>query len=88
MDLRVVGSEGRRPAWPAPRDIDLLVIGNGVDPVEVAAATSPVASRTGIDVNPVYVASDEWARLKPRSFVATLQEQPLVRLDIMDAYRA
>ena len=80
---RAVGRPG-----PAPRDIDLLVVGNGVDPVEVAAATSPVARRTGIDVNPVYVAPDEWARPKPGSFAATLQERPLVRLDITDASRA
>ncbi len=63
---------------PAPRDIDVLIIGNP-DRRRLNRLLSEEGDKIGKDVNPVTVTADEW-REKKSGFLKTISNLPLVDL--------
>jgi predicted nucleotidyltransferase len=62
---------------PAPRDVDLLVIGEA-DPRVVRRASRDVESELHVEINPVVVDPVRWAAKRPEPFIAEIREGPLV----------
>ena len=73
---RYLGERG-----PAPRDIDVLVIGN-VALRTVRNACKPVEDELRIELNPVVVTADRWNAQKPEPFITQLREHPLVEISL------
>lgn len=73
---RYLGERG-----PAPRDIDILVIGD-VALRTIRNACKPVEDELRIELNPVVVTADRWNANKPEPFIAQLREQPLVEIPL------
>lgn len=68
---------------PAPRDIDVVLVGDDLSRYSVVAATSSVADQVGVEVNPYLVSTGEWTRPRPDSFVAQVQAGPLVQVPLL-----
>ena len=62
---------------PAPRDIDVVVIGDA-SLRSVRRATRRVEEELRVDVNPVVVDKARWNAKRPEPFIAQLKSQPLV----------
>ncbi len=73
---RYLGEHG-----PAPRDIDVLVIGD-VPLRTIRNACKPVEDELRIELNPVVVTADRWNAKKPEPFIAQLREHPLVEIPL------
>jgi DNA-binding transcriptional ArsR family regulator len=67
---------------PAPRDIDLLLVGDDINRFQVADALDDVSRRVGVEVNPHTVAVSEWRHPAAGSFVEDLKHVPLVRVPL------
>jgi len=67
---------------PAPRDIDVLVVGDAALRT-VRRACRNVEEDLRVEVNPVVVDRSRWDARKPEPFIAQIKSQPLVpiRLD-------
>jgi hypothetical protein len=63
---------------PPPRDVDVLLVGDGMSRFAVAEATANVADRAGVEVNPYVLSEEEWRQPAEGSFVAELKAGPLV----------
>jgi len=72
----------------APRDVDVLLVGDNLSRFDIAAVTNRVADRVGVEVNPHLVSSEEWQHPAPDSFVAGLKSGPLVAVPLRRATRA
>jgi hypothetical protein len=66
---------------PAPRDIDVLVVGDA-SLRSVRQACWPVEAQLRVEVNPVVVDVDRWAAADPDPFVAQVRSQPLVPIPL------
>jgi len=66
---------------PAPRDIDVLVVGDA-SLRSVRQACRPVEAELRVEVNPVVVDVDRWAAPDPDPFVAQVRNQPLVPIPL------
>lgn len=66
---------------PAPRDIDVLVIGDA-SLRSVRRACRPVEAQLRVEVNPVVADVDRWAAADPDPFVAQVRSQPLVPIPL------
>ena len=71
----------RGESGPAPRDIDVLVIGT-IALRTVHNACKPVEAELRIELNPVVVTADRWNAKKPEPFIAQLRERPLVQVPL------
>ena len=65
---------------PPPRDLDLLLVGEGMSRFAVAEATAKAADRAGVEVNPYLLSEDEWRQPAEGSFAAELKSGPLVEV--------
>lgn len=77
----IVGSWAARhqgTPGPPPRDVDVLLVGDGMSRFAVAEATAKVADRAGVEVNPYLLSEEEWRQPAEGSFVAELKAGPLV----------
>ena len=72
----------------APRDIDLLVIGDHLSRFAVVDATNAVADRAGVEVNSYLASIDEWNAPEPDSFLADVQTKSLVPVPLRAGSRA
>ncbi len=72
---RYLGHEG-----PPPGDVDVLVVGSP-DVHGVRGAARDAAGELGREVNSTVLSKDEWDD-KTSGFVRTVQDRPLVRLDL------
>jgi DNA-binding transcriptional ArsR family regulator len=67
---------------PAPRDVDVVVVGDpNVNAVYAAARRAE--SALGMEVNPIVIGSDEWET--PKGLVKRIKEGPLVKLELNGA---
>jgi predicted nucleotidyltransferase len=67
---------------PAPRDIDVLVVGDRISRFDIVDATSSVSDRVGVEVNPYVVNVDEWQNPDTDSFLASVKTKPLVKIPL------
>jgi hypothetical protein len=77
----IVGSWAARhqgTPGPPPRDVDVLLVGDGMSRFAVAEATAKVADRAGVEVNPYLLSEEEWRQPAEGSFVAEFKAGPLV----------
>lgn len=66
---------------PAPKDIDVLVVGQA--PLRaVRRACTEVEQGLGVEVNPVVVDRARWTARKTEPFIAQIRSQPLVSIPI------
>lgn len=68
---------------PPPRDIDLLVVGSA-HLGDVRKAVRPLESELTLEINPVVVSGDEWARSED-AFLDELRSRPMFQLDLSAA---
>lgn len=83
-DAYVFGSWAARykgEPGPAPRDIDVLVVGD-VALRSVRRACAPVESELAVEINPVVIDGERWKARKADSFVAELRIRPLVAIPL------
>ena len=76
LEAWIFGSWAARHAGnpgPAPRDVDVVVVGDNMSLYSVIDATSAVADQVGVEVNPYLVSTEEWSQPEPDSFVARIQ---------------
>lgn len=66
---------------PAPRDIDVLVVGEA-SMRSVRRACRPVEEQLRVEVNPVVVTVERWEAEHPDPFVAQVRSRPLVSVPI------
>jgi len=81
----IFGSWARRyhgEPGPAPRDLDLLVVGE-ISPHTVYGVAREAERDLQIDVNPVVVSEDEWD--SPKGLVRRIKSGPVVELPVEDA---
>lgn len=81
----IFGSWARRyqgEPGPAPRDLDLLVVGD-ISPHAVYGVAREAERDLQIDVNPVVVSKDEWD--SPDGLVRRIKSGPVVELPLDDA---
>lgn len=65
---------------PAPRDIDVVVIGDGVDRRALNTVADQAESALGIEVNITRVSARAW-EAQEEPFIRTIRSQPLVSID-------
>lgn len=78
-EVRIFGSWAARysgEVGPAPRDIDVLVIGR-VDRADLYEAADRAARRLGLEVNPVVRSSEQWQHSED-ALVSQIRESPSV----------
>lgn len=69
---------------PAPKDVDVLVIGNA--PLRaVRRACAQAEQELHVEVNPVVMDRDRWDAKTPDPFVVELMARPLVRIPLAPA---
>jgi DNA-binding transcriptional ArsR family regulator len=68
-------------AGPAPRDVDVVVVGTASLP-EVRDACRTVEHDLRLDVNPVVFTHDEWRASTPDPFIEELRSGPLVEIPL------
>ncbi len=72
---------------PAPRDIDVLVIGNTSDKA-VRRACRTVGKAVGLDVNAVVIQPDRWAdNTADDGFLTSVRDGPLVPIPLVQSAR-
>lgn len=79
-DAHIIGSWAARylgEPGPPPRDLDLVVVGSGVDPVDVDAATEHLGDAFGLAVNSVVVSPEEWESARS-GFLREVKTRPIV----------
>jgi DNA-binding transcriptional ArsR family regulator len=83
-DAYVFGSWAARyqgESGPAPRDIDVLVIGDAALR-DLRRATAQVEDQLAVEVNPVVIDHRRWKAKKPDPLVAQVREAPLVPIPL------
>lgn len=65
-------------AGPLPADIDVLVVGDGIDRADAYAAAERAEARLGMPVNPVLRPSGAWTRPDGDPLLAEIQARPYV----------
>lgn len=63
---------------PFPADIDVLVVGDGIDRADVYAAAERAEARLGLAVNPILRPSAAWAEPEGDPLLAEIQARPYV----------
>ena len=66
---------------PPPHDIDLLVVGD-TDVTAVRGALRPIEADLSLEINPVVVTEEEWARSSV-SFLDELRSRPMFEIDLL-----
>jgi predicted nucleotidyltransferase len=61
-----------------PRDIDLVVIGDDLQPLELRADLAELEPEFGVEINPTFVTTDEWGRAPADEFLGRIKSGPLV----------
>jgi hypothetical protein len=79
--LRVARVALQGEARPAPRDIDLLVVGDehDLDANRIYAFAETASERLAREVNVTVISEDEW-RSADTGFLDMIRERPLLRL--------
>lgn len=80
----VVGSWAARylgEAGPAPRDLDVIVVGRAMDPVDVDIAVEPLAETLGFPVSTVVVSPEEWKSARS-GFLREVRTRPMVPITV------
>lgn len=72
---RFLGNEGR---WP--QDVDVLVVGDELSPMQVRADLADVERRIGVDLNPTFASTTEWNDASDESFLGRVRDGPLVEV--------
>jgi predicted nucleotidyltransferase len=65
-------------AGPIPDDIDVLVVGDGIDRSAVYTAAERAEARLGISVNPVLRPDGSWAEPDDDALMVEIQSRPYV----------
>lgn len=84
LEVFVFGSWAARHSGepgPAPRDIDVLVVGDA-SLRSVRQACRPLEDELRVEVNPVVVAVERWEAEHPDPFVAEVRSRPRVSVPI------
>lgn len=63
-------------AGPAPHDVDVLLIGDGIDDFAATVRAGDVTEAIGLDVQTFTVSATEWDSPEPDSMVATIKQRP------------
>jgi predicted nucleotidyltransferase len=67
---------------PLPADIDVLVVGDGLDRADVYAAAERAEARLGMPINPVLRRSGAWTRTGGDPLLAEIQARPYVDVTV------
>lgn len=67
----------------APRDIDVLVVGDDIDVIRLTVITDRVSDKIVLPVNTQIVATVVWEHPEPGSFVDQLKRSPLVSIPLL-----
>ena len=81
-EAHIFGSWARRyqgETGAFPRDVDVVVVGDDIDPNAVYEATREAERLLGLEVNPTIVDRDEW-NAAPTPFLQEVRAGPLVPL--------
>lgn len=69
---------------PAPRDIDVMVVGDNLDLLTVGSAVENETGRAGVEVNVQTVSRREWDRPRRDSFIDQLKKRALVPIPLAE----
>jgi predicted nucleotidyltransferase len=67
----------------APRDIDVLVVGDDIDVVKLTIITDRLSDRVAVPVNPTPVTTSAWEDPEPGSFIEQIKRSPLVPIPLL-----
>jgi DNA-binding Lrp family transcriptional regulator len=67
----------------APRDIDVLVVGDDIDVVRLTIITDRLSDRIAMPVNPTPVTTSVWERPERGSFVEQVKNSPVVSIPLV-----
>ncbi len=81
----VYGSWAERHAGklgPAPRDVDVMIIGTDIDQLDLRVRLDRIADRFGLEINTQIVTPQHWTQPTSDSFVDHVQHNPTVPVPI------
>lgn len=67
----------------APRDIDVLVVGDDIDVVKLTIITDRLSDALALPVNPTPVTTSVWEQPEPGSFIEQIKHSPLVSIPLL-----